>query len=70
MSTLFETSLTNQFSDVIPTHISVSRHKYIYKYNCMYPYLTIVLKFQLKILENDTIKVNITIDNTKSKQQI
>ena len=43
MSSFFETSLTNQFSDVIPTHMNVSTHKYKYKINCMYPNLTIVV---------------------------
>ena len=69
MSSLFESSLTNQFSDVIPTHINVSIHKNKYKYNCMYPYFIIVV-IVYNVLENDTIKFIISIDNTISKQQI
>ena len=43
MSSLIETSLTNQFSDVKPTLVNVSIHKYKHKYKSMYPYLTIVV---------------------------
>ena len=70
MSSLFEASLTNQFSDVILTHINVSIHMYKYKYNCMYPYLTFVVKVQFNVLEVDTIEVIISFDNTNSKQLI
>ena len=40
------------------------------KYNCMYPYLTFVVKIKFNILEVDTIEVIISFDNTNSKQLI